>query len=197
MEFNVDQVFKLLEITNGHFRPYNTATKTYGASKELGCTGKLSMQPEMKTITMRCEGRDADEVSKAQFYTVTLTGHILISVLRDIFGLTNEGLEPGVYAVGKNSKPKKGSFTWEANDMYGDIKKYIAIPNMAVVSGYAFEHENGGDEIAEIEIEFKAMADTEGNFYYEAFEGEGLSTEIKTKWINEFEPTLVKKVVTP
>lgn len=191
---DLNQSFDVLKITNGFHRGYDSVAKTFGVAKKLGCTGSLGMDPDIRTITKKCEGVVQEEVTITNFYNVVVSGHMTIGVLRDIFGLSNEGLKPGVYAIGNKFKGKKGIFTWEAQDLYGTDKKLMAYPNMAVVSGFAFSHENGADEIAEIEITFKAMADTLGNFYYEAYESELTDEQVKTGWAETFTQTLVELV---
>lgn len=187
----LDQSFDILRITEGFFRPYDEETKTYGVAKPMGCVGTLGMEADVRTISKKCEGVTTDEITKTNFYTVTFAGHATIGLIRDIFGLSNEGLKKGVYAVGKKTNGKKGVFTFVAEDMYGTQRKLMAYPKMGVVNGYAFSHENGADEIAETEIEFKAMADTLGNFYYEAYEDEVDDEAVKTGWSKTFDEELV------
>ena len=87
-------------------------------------------------------------------------------------------------------------YTWQAEDLYDEQKKFMAFPNMRVTSGYAFSHENGGEEIAEVTISFKAMKDELGNFYYEAYENELTDESVKTGWAQTFDQSLVE-LVTP
>lgn len=194
MELNT--LYKQYKVTNGQFRPIG-AEGTPGTAMELGCTGALEAEPEMKTLSMRCEGDIVDEISKPEFYTVNFTGHLTLGVAREIFGLTNDGLKDGVYAIGDKSVPKKGVFTWEVYDMYNEGKKFMAFSNMVSTTGWVFSHENGADEVAEIEVEFKAMKDDKGNFYYEAFESEITDEEVKTGWLKLFTTELVAGPVTP
>lgn len=189
---DLNQSFDMLKITNGNYRGYDSVAKTFGVAKKLGCTGGLSADSDTRTITKKCEGVVTEEVNIINFLNVVLSGHMTIGVLRDMFGLSNEGLKPGVYAIGNKAKGKKGIFTWEAQDLYGTEKKLMAFPNMSVVSGFAFSHENGADEIAEVELTFKAMADSSGNFYYEAYESELTDEEVKTGWAETFTQTLVE-----
>ena len=193
MELN--QSYDLLKVTNGQFRPWDEATKAYLEAKALGCVGALGMEADVRSITKVCEGVVEEEITLINFYTVTITGHMPIGVIRDIFGLSNDGLRPGVYAIGQNTRGKKGVFTFEGQDMYGVQKKFMAYPKMSVTSGYAFSHENGLDEIAEIEIEFKAMKDSLGKFYYEAYEEELTDEEVKTGWAKTFDQTLVTPII--
>lgn len=194
MELN--NTYDILKITNGYFRGYDPVEKTHGAAKATGCTGSLSMEAETRTVVKRCEGEVVEERTIVTAYLVTLVGHLPVGVLRDIYGFTNEGLKPGVYAIGNKSKAKKGIYTWQAEDLYDEQKKYLAFPNMSVTSGYAFSHENGAEEIAEVTISFKAMKDDLGNFYYEAYEKELTDETVKTGWAQTFDKTLIE-LVTP
>ena len=191
----LDNTFDILRITDGYYRPYEG--DTLGEAKKLGCVGSLGMEPDVRTFTKTCEGVVTDEITLINFYTVTFTGHVTIGALRDIFGLSNEGLKTGVRAIGRKTNGKRGVFTFVAEDMYGTEKKLIAYPNMSVANGYAFTHENGADEIAEIEIEFKALLDKADNFYYEAFESEITDEELRTGWSKTFDTDLVLETPIP
>lgn len=188
----LEKSYDLLKITNGYFRGFDPVAKTYGTAKSTGCTGSLNIEPETRTITKRCEGEVTEERVVIIGYLVTFTGHVPIGVLREIYGFTNEGLKPGVYGLGSKSKAKKGIYTWQAEDLYDEQKKFMAFPNMRVTSGYAFSHENGAEEIAEVSISFKAMKDELGYFYYEAYENELDEESVKTGWAKTFDKTLVQ-----
>lgn len=191
----LDNTFDILRITDGFYRPYEG--DVLGTAQKLGCVGSLGMEPDIRTVTKTCEGVVTDEITTTNFFTVSFAGHITIGALRDIFGLSNEGLKTGVRAIGRKTNGKRGVFTFVAEDMYGTEKKLIAYPNMSVANGYAFTHENGADEIAEIEIEFKALLDKADNFYYEAFESEITDEELKTGWSKTFDTDLVLETPIP
>ncbi len=192
----LDKSYDVQRITNGFIRVYDETAKTYGIAKATGCLGSLSTESETGTVVKRCEGEVVEERVITTALLVTFTGHMPIGVLRDVYGFSNDGLKPGVYAIGNKSKPKKGIYTWQAEDLYDEQKKFMAFPNMRVTSGYAFSHENGGEEIAEVTISFKAMKDELGNFYYEAYENELTDESVKTGWAQTFDQSLVE-LVTP
>lgn len=192
----LDKSYDVQRITNGFVRIYDEVEKTFGTAKATGCTGSLSMEPETRTVVKRCEGEVTEERVIIIGMLVTFVGHVPIGVLRDIYGFSNEGLKPGVYAIGNKSKPKKGIYTWQAEDLYDEQKKFMAFPHMRVTSGYAFSHENGAEEIAEVSISFKATKDELGNFYYEAYEKELTDESVKTGWAQTFDQSLVE-LVTP
>ncbi len=192
----LDKSYDVQRITNGFIRVYDETAKTYGIAKATGCLGSLSTESETRTVVKRCEGEVVEERVITTALLVTFTGHMPIGVLRDVYGFSNDGLKPGVYAIGNKSKPKKGIYTWQAEDLYDEQKKFMAYPNMRITSGYAFSHENGAEEIAEVTISFKAMKDELGNFYYEAYENELTDESVKTGWAQTFDQSLVE-LVTP
>ena len=192
----LDKSYDVVRITNGFTRMYDETSKTYGAAKATGCLGSLSIESETRTVVKRCEREVTEERVITTGLLVTFSGHMPIGVLRDVYGFSNDGLKPGVYAIGNKSKPKKGIYTWQAEDLYDEQKKFMAYPNMRITSGYAFSHENGAEEIAEVTISFKAMKDELGNFYYEAYEKELTDESVKTGWARTFDQSLVE-LVTP
>lgn len=181
------KIFAEYKVTNGHVRFLESGK--YTDAKEVGCTGLLSMETEMRTVTQRCEGAVKNEISVPVKLTGTLRGHIDVDILRKVFGIDTTGLKKGVYAYGKDSVPGIGAWTWDVYDLTQTDVKKIAIPLMTVTSGFKWSLENGGDEVAELEFEFSAGMDSNGRFYYEAFESE--IADIKAKWHTEFEPSLV------
>lgn len=183
MAFDVEQQFDAYEITNGMFRERKKGGLL--EAKKLGCTGKLEVETETRTIQKKCEGRVSKEVTRVEKLTGTFTGHVSVGVLRSVFGLTNDDLKQGVYAYKTTSVGGGGALTFDVFDMTRENKKLIAFPNVSFVSGLKFSLENGGDEVAEIELEFSAAADENNSFYYEAYEEE-LDTSLKTKWNKQF-----------
>ena len=83
--------------------------------------------------------------------------------------------------------------TVEAVDEDENIK-YKAYTKCVVKDGIARKIENGGEEVAEIEMTVAVMPDDEGNGLYEALKSE-VSSEIAQKWMTEFTPALAKKKV--
>ena len=178
--------FEIYQVTNGH-AGFGTANAT-----AIGCTGSLEVEPDTKTVTKKCEGVTTDEVQQVVGLTVNFSGHVKVDVLRNVWGLDTTDLKAGVWSYGVNSRGKRGVYTWEAYDMRRETKKFIAFPELAATTGLRWKVENGGDEVAEVEIEFRAFPDANGNFYYEAFESELTDTVAKTTWMTKFTPALVK-----
>lgn len=180
--------FDMMAIRNAGIRFKEGETYTQG--EPFGCIGTVTTEPQMKTIVKKCGGVDVKTISLIEFILVQVTAHIPVSVAKNLFGLSNEGLKEGVKAIGENSKGLPFIFTADVIDEFEDVVKKIAFSNTSNNSGFKMDIENGGDEVVPLEFEFKAMKDKYGNFYYEGFE-EDLDADVKAKWHTEFTPELV------
>ncbi|MBU5293125.1 phage tail protein [Anaerosalibacter bizertensis] len=158
--------------------------------KKFGCMGTLEAETEVAEKVKNCEGA-TQTITIPKFMTVTIGAHIKRDVLRDIFGMRTEGLKPGIYSYGINSKGKRFTFTADVIDEFEDIKQLIAFSNCSNMTGMTVNIDNDADEVAYTELEFQANADEEGEFYYEAFIDE-LDEETVSKWHKTFSPELVK-----
>lgn len=178
------------------FEDYKIIEGTITINDELatsfGCIGTLDGSSDIATVEKRCEGAVVKTVKKVNKVDVTLTGHPYTAVLRNVAGMTNEGLKEGIYGYGANIKAKKIIFTAKVEDMEGNIK-YIAFPNMDDVSGLTISINNDVTEIEMKNFEFSALKDENGMFYYEALEDEITDETVKTKWLTAFTPELVKE----
>lgn len=179
-------------------RTTNFAIKYKGAteSSEFGCVGTLSGETVLVTITKNCEGRPAKKKSKPQSMNLTISAHIKVDAARKIFGLTNTGLKPGIYSYGTDSTTEDFCLTADVIDEFEDIVKKIAFTNCTSSTGLTLNVENGAEELAELELTFEVLPDTENKLYYEAFESE-MDDETKTQWHTNFTTDLVKSIPTP
>lgn len=168
---------------------------TISEGTKLGCTGKLELETEMKTVVKNCEGDEVRHVDIPTKITGTWTGHLPVEQLRAVWGLRTEGLTKGVYAYGSKSRQGAGILTFSVLDLDEAMKMLRAFPNMQFSGGLKWSLENGGEEIAEIEQEFTALKDDNGELFYEAMESE-LETSLKEQWLTKFSPELVKAVTT-
>lgn len=157
----------------------------------FGCIGTLEGTSDAEAVEKKCEGTVVKSIKKVKKIDVTMTGHPYSSVLRDVSGLTNEGLKEGIYGYGVDIKSKKIVFTAKIQDMEGNIK-YIAFPNMDDVKGLNIKVNNDVTEIEMKDFEFSALKDKNNMFYYEAFEKDLKDAEVKEKWLNNFTEDLVK-----
>lgn len=160
-------------------------------SASFGCIGTLEGTSDIETVEKKCEGSVVKTLKKVNKIDVTLTGHPYVAVARSIAGMTNEGLKEGVYGYSADVKSKKMIFTAKVKDMEGNIK-YIAFPNMDDVQGLNISINNDVTEIEMKNFGFSALKDENDMFYYEALEKDITDNEVKTKWLTNFTPDLVK-----
>lgn len=161
-------------------------------SESFGCVGSIEGETEMLTIVKRCEGVETKSKSRPQKMTLTLSTHVNVDPYRKIFGLSNEGLKPGVYAYGTDSLGEDFALTADVIDDFEELTKLIAFPNCSTSTGLRLSIENGADEVAELEMEFTAMVDSNRKCYYEAFVDEIEDDTVSNQWHTNFTPELVK-----
>ncbi|WP_242320760.1 phage tail protein [Bacillus cereus group sp. BfR-BA-01354] len=184
MPITVD-VFDAVEIKNA-----SVLFKGETLSSPFGCVGKLDAESEMRSIAKICGGVTDKKKSKPSQMNVTISGHMKLKVLRDIFGITNNGLVDGVYAYGVESIGKDFSFVAQEDDIFEGNKRLIAFPNCTAATGYVKSVENGAEELAEFELEITALPDAYGRMYYE---GINLTGTVETTWLTKFDPASLQK----
>lgn len=182
--------FDNFRITNGKWRKREKGVLKNAI--KLGCTGALSAEAETTTITKKCEGKVAREVTRVTKISGTFTGHVAVGVLRDMMGLTNVNLKEGVYGLSELSSGANGAIMFEVYDL-DDNKKNIAFPNINWSMVNIIGITNGEEEIAEIEAPFSALIDDNKYFYYEGFEDDITDESVRTGWNASFTPELVSK----
>ena len=168
-----------------------TITIDESASTSFGCIGTLEGTSDIETVEKRCEGSVVKTRKKVNKIDVTLTGHPYVSVLRNVAGMTNQGLKEGVYGYGADIKSHKIVLTAKVEDMDGNIK-YIAFPNMDDVQGLNININNDVTEIEMKNFAFSALKDENDMFYYEALEKDITDDTLKSTWLTNFTPELVK-----
>lgn len=186
---NIIQEYDEYTITNGTVQWLED--EKHIAATKLGCTGTLSVETEIKVVSKKCEGTEVKNIPIPQKMTGTFSGHMPVQVLRKAFGLTNKDLKKGVYSYGVGSRSGRGIFTWETLNLEETIKKLMAFPNANMTGGFKFNLENGGDEIAEVEMTIDFLKDSNRQFYYEAFEDELEDETVKKDWMEKFSLELV------
>ncbi|PFP83254.1 phage tail protein [Bacillus cereus] len=159
---------------------------------KFGCVGTIEGETEMLEKVKKCEGVEVKKISKPTKMIMTLAGHLRVDVLRKIFGIKTDGLKAGVWSYGTISKGQSFVLTADVVDEFEDLKKFVAFSNCASTTGFKFKVENGADEVAETELEFTALKDSNGQFYYEALVDELDDVQVKEKWHTQFTPELVK-----
>ncbi|MFC0525776.1 phage tail protein [Pontibacillus salicampi] len=162
----------------------------------IGCVGTIGGETELKEIVKRCEGVEKKKKTKPIKMNLTLSAHVKQSVLRGIFGLSNQGMKPGIYKYSEDADAKDFILTADVIDEFEDVTKLIAFGNCTSATGLKFTVENGADELALMELEFTAYTDDKGNFMYEALIPELDDDTIKDTWHTQFNTSLVE-VATP
>lgn len=159
---------------------------------KVGCVGTLEETMNSKTITKKCEGVVVKSVSRGDGTgELALSLHMRYDLFLKTYGMMSDGLVDGVYSYGKNSIHKPFCLTAEVFDEDG-VKKLKAYPNCVVTTGIARKIENGAEEVAEMEMTVSVMPDDNGNGMYEAIESLITDENVKTKWLSNFTPELVK-----
>ena len=167
---------------------------TYGGLTAEGCINDIEVEPEAREITKTCEGVQVLNRQQIDYLTLTINAHFNPGILRKMDGLTNEGLEVGVYGYPKYPKGAQLVITAKVKDE-NQIVKYIAFPKVSAPNGLSFSIDDTEDEVQLSERELRAYNDVNDMSYYEAFESELESDEIKAQWLTEFTPELVKSLV--
>lgn len=197
MPVKVVTEFDATDITDASIQ-FKNALGTYEPGTSFGCVGTLEGEGEAYTIEKKCGQRTMKTKTKTSKLNMTLAGHIPLAVARDIFGMTNTDLKPGIWAAGTFTKGKDFILTVTAIDEFEDNKKLIAFPNASNTVGFKIQPiEAGSEEIAMLEIEFASLPDELDYFYYEAIVAELEDPTIATTWHTAFTKTLVEKVAIP
>lgn len=128
--------------------------------------------------------------------TVKVTGHVPYDLYNQMYGMNLKTLVEGVKGYGINSLHPTFSMTCDVFDE-DDMEKLKAYPNCVLTSGVARKIENGGEEVAEIELEVSVMPDEFGQGMYEALVENLADDALKTDWLTKFEPSMAQKTETP
>ena len=164
---------------------------TYGGLTNEGCINDIEVEPEIRTITKTCEGVEVLSRPQIDYLTLSINAHFKPGIIRKMDGLKNDGLAVGVYGYPKFPIGAKLLITAKVLDE-NQVVKYIAFPNVMAPNGLSFSIDNTEDEVQLQEKELRAYNDVNDMSYYEAFADELEDDDIKTKWMNQFTPELVK-----
>lgn len=171
--------------------------KAHSQGAKFGCLGSMEVEPNVNTITIDCEGEEDDSVDVVRYFDVKISAHTSMENRRKIFGLNSDGLKDGYFGNDARNIQGEGILTCELEDLYGRETIMIAFPRMKFSGGFRFSHENGGNEIAELELTSKAYSvDISGKnrHYIEALKSK-MAKEDLAKWHTAFTPDLVKKAI--
>lgn len=149
------------------------------------CIGKVECEASIRNITKNCRGTVAKKRTRPTGEgTLKVTAHLPYELYRRLHNMTQTDLSAGVYAYGKPNLHPEVIVTADIYDE-DDNEKYRAWPRCTVSTGASQSIENGGDEVAEVELEIGYMPDTYGYGFYEAL-ADDLSSTIKTAWMNNW-----------
>ncbi|MDA2567523.1 phage tail protein, partial [Bacillus cereus] len=190
MSVTTIDTFDAIEIKNA-----SALFKGESVTEPFGCVGSLNAETEMKTTKKTCGGVTLKQKTKPIQMNVTISAHLQLKVLREIFGVTNKNLKEGVFSYGVDSIGKDFTFVAEEVDTFEDVSRYIAFPNCASATGFIKSIASGEEEVAETELEITCLVDEFGRFYYEAFASELKPEDVKM-WMTAFDPAKVQKGAT-
>jgi len=151
------------------------------------CVGSLNVERETKTVIKKCRGVVKKRKTKPTGNgTITLKMHIKMALYRRIHAMTNEGLQPGVYAFDNTQSMPELALTARVKDEDDNIM-FLGYPRCKVEEINALEIENGAEEVAELEMKLSYMPDDYNKGEYQALEVE-LTGDVLTpsNWMTTF-----------
>lgn len=156
------------------------------------CIGSGEDAADAKVVTKKCRGVVRKKSVRGTGTGVhKITWHCPWSIYTKMFGMKHDSLKEGVYAYGEKSRHTPFTMVQRIADEDGN-EKLKAYGNCIIETGKATKIENGAEEVAEVEMEIAYMPDEFGHGSYEAIVSELTDETIKTKWMTEFEPSLVQ-----
>ena len=157
------------------------------------CIGSVEEESTALKITKKCRGVVAKSRTRGTGNgTLKVTMHIPWALYVKISGMESKELVEGVYGYGRSSIHPEFILTADVYDE-DDVEKFKAWPRCVLNTGPTRKVENGAEEVAEIEAEIAFMPDEYGFGVYEALADE-IDAEVKGKWLEAFEPSLVRSV---
>lgn len=151
------------------------------------CVGSIEVERETKTVTKSCRGVVKKRKTKPTGNgTITLKMHIKLALYRKLNAMTNEGLQPGVYAFDNTESMPEASITARVLDEDDNVM-YLAYPRCKVEEINKLTIENGAEEVAEVEMKLSYMPDDYNKGEYQALAdeltGDALTAE---NWMTTF-----------
>lgn len=187
-----------MPITNTVFseaevRKIGIKTGTAAKANICECVGTAEEEMNVKTISKKCRGVVTKTRTKGTGTgTIKLSLHMPQDIFASMFGMESANLIDGVIGYGETSLHPVFCLTEEVLDEDDNVK-YKAYPNCSIQKGFTRSVENGAEEIKEIELEIAIMPDENGYGLYEAVATDLTDETLKTKWMENFTPDLVKK----
>ena len=151
------------------------------------CVGSIEVERETKTVTKSCRGVVKKRKTKPTGNgTITLKLHIKLGLHRKLTAMTNEGLQPGIYAWDNTVPMPEASVTARVKDEDDNIM-FLGYPRCKVEELNTLSIENGAEEVAEVEIKMSYMPDDYNKGEYQALKDE-LTGNVLTpeNWMTTF-----------
>ena len=182
---------KYNEFSEFELKQLNMKTSSDERYEECGAVGTAEEELEAKTVVKKYRGVNAKQRTKGTGAgTLKLSLHMNYEKYNEMFGKKNDQLKDGVVAYGQNSTHQEFALTALVLDE-DDEKKLKAYPRCIITNNPGGKIENGGEEVAEIELEIAIMPDEHGYAMYEALY-DGADEEVRTAWLESFTPDLVR-----
>lgn len=159
--------------------------------QECGAVGSAEEELTSKTVTKKYRGVVVKQRTKGTGAgTLKLSIHMNYDKYCQTFGMVDPELKEGVKAYGMTSKHPVFGLTALVLDE-DDVQKFKAYPVCTITSSMSRKIENGGEEVAEAELDIAIMPDEYGYGMYEAL-AEKAGEDIKAAWMESFTPDLVR-----
>ncbi len=152
------------------------------------CVGSLTVERETKTVTKSCRGVVKKRKTKPTGNgTINLKMHIKMALYRKIHAMTNEGLQPGVYAFDNTEPMPEFAITARVKDEDDNIM-FLGYPRCKIEEINSMEIENGAEEVAEVEMSVSYMPDDYNKGEYQALEVELTGDVLNAdNWMTDFD----------
>ena len=152
------------------------------------CIGSLTVERETKTVTKSCRGVVKKRKTKPTGNgTINLKMHIKMALYRKIHAMTNEGLQPGIYAFDNTEPMPEFSLTARVKDEDDNIM-FLGYPRCKIEEINSMEIENGAEEVAEVEMSVSYMPDDYNKGEYQALEVELTGDVLNAdNWMTDFD----------
>ena len=151
------------------------------------CIGSIEVERETKTVTKSCRGVVKKRKTKPTGNgTITLKMHVKLALYRKLYAMTNEGLQPGVYAFDNTVAMPEASITARVKDEDDNIM-FLGYPRVKVEEINTLSIENGAEEVAEVEMKLSYMPDDYNKGEYQALADELTGSVLTSStWMTDF-----------
>ena len=188
MSFSSSEVYSPYELDQ-------LAIKLAGAESYVrnDCVGTFNVERGTRTVSKKCRGNVTKRKTKPTGEgNIEIHTHIKLDLYRDLHGMTNEGLQTGVYAFDNTVAMPECAVTARVKDEDDNVM-YKAYPRCKVEEINKLEITNGAEEVAEVVIKLAFMPDEFNKGEYEALEDE-LTGSVLTpaNWMTSFSSALAQ-----